>query len=353
MKKVPKTYKEAGVDISALRRIHEHFKKAYDIKEKKEAEFKPVLGIGHYAGVLEFGDHYFAFHVDGVGTKILIAQKMNYYETIGYDCVAMGVNDIICIGAKPVAFMDYLVIEKYNKKLINEIVHGISKAAEESNVYVIGGETAMMPEIIKGARTNYGFDLVGITFGYLRKEDLIDGSAIKKGDVIVGLESSGIHSNGYTLARKILLERYSLTEKIEGFESILGEELLRATRIYVKPILEAKEKCEIHGIAHITGGAFTKLLRLAKYKNFGFMLDNMPPMPPIFKLIMKEGDISATEMYRTFNCGIGMCVITPKEYAHDVIDIAEKHKIKAQIVGKVVDEYGVFVRYKGRKLVLI
>lgn len=350
-KSLPRTYKEAGVDIEAVKEVHKSFSEIFKVKGQ-ESEFKPLLQIGHYAGVLEFGEHCFALHVDGVGTKILVAQLMNYYEPIGYDCVAMGVNDIICIGAKPVAFLDYLAIEKVNKKIITQIAKGIQRAAEESGVYVLGGETAIMPEIIKGARKLIGFDLVGMTFGYLKKNELIDGSKIEKDDLIIGFESSGLHSNGYTLARKILLEKYSVTEKIPELGGILGEELLRPTRIYVKPILEAKKVAEIKGIAHITGGSFTKLLRLAKKKNIGFLLDKFPQMPPIFRLIMKVGKISITEMFRTFNCGIGMCVIASKKDADKIIGIAERHKIKASIIGRVIDKSGVYIKYKGRKLVI-
>ncbi|HLI45953.1 MAG TPA: phosphoribosylformylglycinamidine cyclo-ligase [Geobacterales bacterium] len=350
-KKLPRTYKEAGVDVEAVKKIHKEFGEIFRAKAEY-SEFRPLLQIGHYAGVLEFGDHCFALHVDGVGTKILVAQMMNYFEPIGYDCVAMGVNDIICIGAKPVAFLDYLAIEKVNKKVITQIAKGISKAAEESGVYVLGGETAIIPEIIKGARKQIGFDLVGMTFGYLRKEELIDGSKITKDDLIIGLESSGLHSNGYTLARKILLEKYSLTEKIPEINGILGEELLRPTRIYVKPLLQAKSEVPLKGVAHITGGSFTKLLRLAKNKKVGFLLDKFPPFPAIFKLIMKTGKISIAEMFRTFNCGIGMCIITDKKHAERALDIFRAHKIKASIIGRVVDTYGVFVKYKGRKLVI-
>jgi len=350
-KKLPRTYKEAGVDIEAVKKLHKEFGNIFKAKGEY-SEFKPLLQIGHYAGVLEFGEHCFALHVDGVGTKILVAQMMNYFEPIGYDCVAMGVNDIICIGAKPIAFLDYLAIEKVNKKVITQIAKGISKAAEESGVYVLGGETAIIPEIIKGARKQIGFDLVGMTFGYLRKNELIDGSKISKDDVIIGLESSGLHSNGYTLARKILLEKYSLTEKIPELNGILGEELLRPTKIYVKPILEAKSEIPIKGIAHITGGSFTKLLRLSKDKKIGFLLDKFPPFPAIFKLIMKTGKISISEMFRTFNCGIGMCVILEKKYAQRALDIFEDYKIRSYLIGRVVDSYGVFVKYKGRKLVI-
>lgn len=352
MRKLPKTYKEAGVDIEKIRKLHKAYSSVFGRMSVNVPEFKPVLQIGHYAGVLEFGEHLFAFHVDGVGTKILIAQMMNYYETIGQDVVAMGVNDIVCIGARPVAFMDYLAIEKPNKKMISELINGIRKAAEQSNVHVIAGETAVIPEMIKGAKKSHGFDIVGFTFGHLRKEDLIDGSRIQKNDIIIGLESNGLHSNGYTLVRKVLLEKYSLTEKIMELGGILGEELLKPTKIYSKCILEIIDKFQVNGLAHITGGGFTKLLRLSKSKDIGFSLEKFPPMPPIFKLIMKAGDISVSEMFKTFNCGIGFCIIADKALEGEIIEICEKHGIKAQTIGKVVNKRGVFVKYKGRKIVL-
>ncbi len=351
-KKLPRTYKEAGVDIEAVRKIH---KKLGEMLENKveESEFVPLLQIGHYAGVICHGEHCYALHVDGVGTKILVAQAMNYFEPIGYDCVAMGVNDIICVGAKPVAFLDYLAVEKVNKKLITQIAKGIKRAAEESGVYVIGGETAIMPEMIKGARKQVGFDLVGMTFGYLKRNEVIDGSKITTDDVIIGLESNGLHSNGYTLARKILLEKYSLTEKIPEIEGILGEELLRTTRIYVKPILELKSMIQIKGIAHITGGGFTKLMRLAKDRNIGFLLDKFPEFPPIFKLIMNVGRVPLIEMFRTFNCGIGMCIVIDKKNVNEAIDMFKKYNIQAKMIGRIIDKKGVFIKYKNKKLVII
>lgn len=351
-KKLPRTYKEAGVDIEAVRKIH---KKLGEMLENKveESEFVPLLQIGHYAGVICHGEHCYALHVDGVGTKILVAQAMNYFEPIGYDCVAMGVNDIICVGAKPVAFLDYLAVEKVNKKLITQIAKGIKRAAEESGVYVIGGETAIMPEMIKGARKQVGFDLVGMTFGYLKRNEIIDGSKITTDDVIIGLESNGLHSNGYTLARKILLEKYSLTEKIPEIEGILGEELLRTTRIYVKPILELKSMIQIKGIAHITGGGFTKLMRLAKDRNIGFLLDKFPEFPPIFKLIMNVGRVPLIEMFRTFNCGIGMCIVIDKKNVNEAIDMFKKYNIQAKMIGRIIDKKGVFIKYKNKKLVII
>jgi len=352
MKKLPKSYKEAGVDIEKIRMLHKVYRQTFGGINVKIPEFKPVLQIGHYAGVLEYGDDYFAFHVDGVGTKILVAQMMNYYETIGQDVVAMGVNDLVCIGAKPVAFMDYLAIEKPNKKMISEIINGIRKAAEQTNVHVIAGETAVIPEMIKGAKKLHGFDIVGFTFGHLKKDDLVDGSRIQKNDVIIGLESNGLHSNGYTLARKILLEKYSLTEKIPELGGILGEELLKPTRIYSNCILEITKNLQVNGLAHITGGGFTKLLRLSKSKDIGFSLEKFPLLPPIFKLIMKTGDISISEMFKTFNCGIGFCIIADKAIEEEILEICAKHNINAYAIGKVVNKRGVFVKYKGRKIVL-
>lgn len=352
MKKLPRTYKEAGVDLKEVREIHQRLGEIFENKIEKN-EFVPLLQIGHYAGIIAYGEHCFALHVDGVGTKILVSQAMNYFEPIGYDVVAMGVNDIVCVGAKPVAFLDYLAVEKINKKLITQIAKGIKKAAEESGVYVLGGETAIMPEIIKGAKKQIGFDLVGMTFGYLKRNELIDGSKINKDDVILGLESSGLHSNGYTLARKILLEKYSLTEKVPEIGGILGEELLRPTRIYVKPILELKSMIQIKGIAHITGGGFTKLMRLAKDREIGFLLDRFPDFPPIFKLIMNTARVSITEMFRTFNCGIGMCLVIDKRDVEKAIEVFEKYKIHAEVIGKIIDKRGVFVKYKSRKLEIV
>ena len=188
-------------------------------------------------------------HTDGVGTKVIIANMMKKFDTIGIDCVAMNVNDIICIGATPISFVDYIAANKNDQRIFKQIVSGLVRGAKKSSVPIVGGETAIMPDLISGK--GFGFDLAGMVVGMLSKKQMILGNKIKPNDVIIGVKSSGLHSNGYSLARKVL-SKYSLKQKFKGV-GILGDALLKPTEIYVKPVLEAIEKCSIHGLAHITG----------------------------------------------------------------------------------------------------
>lgn len=320
-----KSYSEAGIDISKVKSIQNR------INETIFAGKKGAL-IGHYAGIVNFAGRKLAIHTDGVGSKVLVAQEMEKYDTIGIDAIAMNVNDIICVGAKPIAGVDYLALAKEDEFLVSEIMKGLMKGAEESGIDIVGGETAILPEIITGGKRP--FDLAFTIIGELDSEP-ITGEAIKPGDVMIGLESSGLHSSGYTLARKVLAV------------GKWGKEMLTPTKIYVKPVLEIISKCKVSGIAHITGGAFSKLMRLNK--KCGFLLNNMPVQKPIFQELYKTVQ-DDREMHRTFNMGIGMCIILNKKYEADVIAIAKKHGISASIIGEIVLEAGVYLEKDGKKI---
>jgi len=327
------TYAKAGVDISKLKKTHKSI--ANSLKEtfsSRDGKFGKVLTeIGHYAGLIDIGDNKaLALHVDGVGTKVLIAQMLNKYDTIGIDCVAMCVNDLICMGAEPVALVDYLAVEKADENIINEIMKGLIKGANEADVAIVSGETAVMKDVITGVKGR-GFDLAAMCVGVVDKDKIITGEKMKIGDIVIGLESSGIHSNGLTLARKVLSSKYY-------------RELLKPTLIYVKPILKIVNNCEVHGLANITGGAFSKLMRIGEKAGVGFLLDNMPEIPEIFRIIQKKGNISDKEMYRTFNCGIGFCIVVPDNETEKVIDICKKYRINAKKIGKVVGEKDVKIK---------
>ena len=327
------TYAKAGVDISKLKKTHKCI--ADSLKEtflSREGKFGKVLTeIGHYAGLIDIGNNKaLALHVDGVGTKVLIAQFLNKFDSIGIDCVAMCVNDIICMGAEPVSLVDYLAVEKTNEKMINEIMKGLVEGARKADVAIVSGETAVMKDVITGVKGR-GFDLATMCVGVVNKDKIITEEKMKIGDVVIGLESSGIHSNGLTLARKVLSSKYY-------------KELLKPTLIYVKPILEVINNCEVHGLANITGGAFSKLMRIGEKARVGFFLDNMPEMSEIFRIIQKKGRISDREMYRTFNCGIGFCVVVPENESERVINICKKHEINAKKIGKVVGEKTVKIK---------
>jgi len=334
------TYKKAGVDVKKIKQSQNSIGKIIQTTHRLQKKVKVTQGFGHYAGIVEIpGKQLLATHTDGVGTKVVIANMLKKYDTIGIDCIAMNVNDVICVGATPISFVDYIAANKNDGKIFKKIVQGLSKGAKKAAVPIVGGETAIMPDLISGS--GFAFDLVGMVVGLLSKKEMILGNSIKKGDTIIGVKSSGIHSNGYTLARKVLLSKYLLKEKVRGMGRI-GEMLLTPTEIYVKPVLEALTKCKIHGLAHITGGSFTKLLRL---KKIGYDLNSMPKIPPIMQLIQDQG-VNANEMYKTFNMGIGFCVISPKSEESKIISIFKKHRIHSQQIGTIIDKKGVFVNSK-------
>lgn len=331
------TYKEAGVDISKIKQSQAAIGKMIESTHKLQKMAKITHGFGHYAGIVEIpGGKLLATHTDGVGTKVVIANLMKKYNTIGIDCVAMNVNDIICIGATPVSFVDYIAANKNDQVIFKKIVEGLVKGAKKSAMPIVGGETAIMPDVIAGK--GFSFDLAGMVVGLVSKKDIVLGNKISPGDVIIGAKSSGIHSNGYSLARKTLLSKYSVKDKVKGV-GVIGDALLMPTEIYVKPVLEIIQKCKVNGLAHITGGAFTKLMRL---KKIGYEIDSLPKMPPIMRLIEEQG-VKSEEMYKTFNMGVGFCIITPKDQATRIKAIFKKHKIITQEIGRVISKKGVFV----------
>ena len=318
------TYDKAGVNIRKIRSTQRNIGKI-------------TSGFGHYSGLITIGNNVLALHTDGVGTKILVAQQMKCFDTIGIDCIAMNVNDIICTGAQPFAFVDYIGLKKVNYELVKKIMKGLVSGAKKAKIAIVGGETAVVPELLAG-ETDEMFDLAGTALGMTQNKELILGNEIKIGDIILGLESSGLHSNGYTLARKVL-SKYSLDEIPEFITRSVGEELLIPTRIYVQPIMELikDRKITIHGLAHITGGAFTKLNRLNNKVRYN--LSQLSPPTGIFKQIQKDGIIDLREMYRTFNMGIGFCIILPKINVDKTVSIIEKYNIKVSQIG-VVDSKG-------------
>lgn len=349
------SYSDAGVDIKKIKETHKSI--ASLLKETfihRKGKFGEVLSeIGHYAGLIDIGNNnVLALHVDGVGTKLLVAQMMNKYDTIGVDCVAMCVNDIICLGAEPISLIDYLAIQEPNKEMVNEIMKGLVEGAKQADIAIIGGETATIPEIIKGYVKDKGFDLVGMCVGIVNKDKIITGEKIEAGDIVIGLESNGLHSNGYTLCRKVLFEKYTVNDKLHNLKITIGEELIRPTRIYVNPILEILKKgIEVHGLAHITGGAFTKLRRLKK--GIGYNLNNIPKPPTIFEVIKEAGNISYTEMYKVFNMGIGFCIIAPKEVSTEIVKSLQKYDIKTYEIGYATEDIDEKIRIQNENLDIV
>ncbi|HEX5905364.1 MAG TPA: phosphoribosylformylglycinamidine cyclo-ligase [Candidatus Nitrosocosmicus sp.] len=329
-------YSDVGIDVKKIKSIQALIGKSISSTHGLPIVGKVVSGFGHYAGIIQLGNNLITLHTDGVGSKIMIAQQMERYDTVGIDCIAMNVNDTICVGATPVGFLSYVALQKTNDNLLNEITKGLVKGAKMSKIAIVGGETAILPDIITGSKKGYNFDLAGMTLGLLKdKKKLKLGNMIKPGDIIIGLKSSGLHSNGYTLARKVLLEKHKLDDTPEFLKTTVGNELLRPTSIYTHLVLELLELFDkdIHGLAHITGGGFTKLKRLNPHVDY--ILDKMPPIYGIFKQIQLDGNVTSEEMYRTFNMGIGFCLIVSKNIANDVIKGLRHQRIGGKNIGTI------------------
>ena len=332
MKKM--TYAKSGVDIKKEEQAIKGILSS--IKTKRKGIGKP-LG-GHYAGMIEFGEYALVLCTDGVGSKVKIASELKKWDTVGIDCIAMNVNDALCIGAEPLAFVDYLAIDDPKPEITKEIGKGLEEGAKLSNISIIGGETASLPEIVSG------FDLAGTCLAFVKKNEIITGERITPGDVIVGLKSNGIHSNGYTLARKVI-ENSNLSYKNkfpDGFYpgKTIGEILLTPTRIYVKEIVELLKKVQVHGLAHITGGGLRNFPRLNK--NVKFVIDDPFEPQPVFKFLQKYGNIDDREMYQTFNMGMGFAVVVSEKNTDETIGTLKKFSsADVKVVGKVVKGKGI------------
>jgi phosphoribosylformylglycinamidine cyclo-ligase len=298
-------------------------------KTHMRSAYAPLPIYGHYAGFVDFGQHALAMHTDGVGTKVLVAQALRRFDTVGIDCVAMNANDVVCTGAEPVALVDYIALEREDDALVAALLKGLVEGANQAGCAIVGGETAIMPDVIKG-ENGTGFDLAATCLGVVEKAKIITGERMKPGDAVIALRSSGIHSNGLTLARKVL-----------GTDKAVLKELLTPTAIYVKPVLEAARRLDVRGIAHITGGAFSKASRITERAGVGMLLQ-MPKMPAIFSKIRDAG-VSNAEMYRTFNCGIGMLVAVPQSDARDAVRLLGD----AFVAGSVTKERGIAMATEG------
>ena len=349
------TYGGAGVDVPAIERSQRRIGRIIASTHGAAAEgggagARTEHGFGHYAGIVEVAGGRggrgprmrIATHTDGVGTKAMIASMMSRYDTIGIDCVAMNVNDIVCVGAEPVSFVDYIAAGSNDERIFADIARGLAAGARAAGVPIVGGETAVMPGMFGAAAGRGGgrfsFDLAGTAVGVVRGRPIM-GDAVRPGDVIVGAASSGLHSNGYTLARAALLGRgrYGMGDTVRGVGRI-GAALLRPTRIYARPALEIAAAGLAHGLAHITGGSFSKLSRL----NAGVMydLDALPRPPAIMRLIADQG-VDEAEMHRTFNMGIGFCAVAPPDSAGGIVEAFRRHRIRAAPVGTVKRGRGV------------
>jgi phosphoribosylformylglycinamidine cyclo-ligase len=324
------TYAKSGVDIdrksSAIKALVD------EIGYKRTGIGQNVRIPGLFASLIDFGDRYITLATDGVGSKLMIAEALDKWDTVGIDCIAMNVNDTICVNAEPTSFVDYIAIDKPNEDVTRDIGIGLQKGAELSNMEIVGGEIAVLPEIINGV------DLSGTCMGYVEKDRIITGDACREGDLIVSLRSSGIHSNGLTLARKVVESNgLSYKDKVSGLSKSIGEELLTPTEIYVRQVLEITSNHEVHGLVDITGGGLRNILRMRK--GLRYVISDPVKPAPIFKKIQELGQIEDKEIYQTLNMSMGFTIIAP---ADDAEEIASKYP-NADVVGRVEKGEGVLL----------
>jgi phosphoribosylformylglycinamidine cyclo-ligase len=334
-------YKQAGVDIEAGYEAVNRMKKHVQKTMRQEV----LGGLGGFGGMFDLSKFNYKEPVlvsgtDGVGTKLKLAFQMDRHDTIGIDAVAMCVNDIVVQGAEPLFFLDYLAVGKAVPERIEHIVKGVSEGCIQAGCSLIGGETAEMP----GMYPEDEYDIAGFAVGIADKSKLVTGQNIQAGDILLGISSNGIHSNGYSLVRKVLLEKGGLTldQHIDQLGHTLGEELLRPTKIYVKPILNVLKNFEINGMAHITGGGFIENIPRMLPEGIGAEIDyGSWPIQPIFDLLEEIGELKREEMFNIFNMGIGMVLAIKEENLHDIINLLEESDEKVFIIGRTITGEGV------------
>jgi len=339
------SYEDAGVkgQSEALSAVERHLRPTFSFPTNGEV----LTEFGHYASVIKLrSDLALALCTDGVGSKTIVASALNRYDTIAFDCVAMNVNDLLCVGARPLAMVDYLGVHTLDAGRADDLLGGLGAAAKEAGIAVPGGEVAQLPEVIGSDGRTQGdptaFDLVGTCVGTLHPDELILGRAVEPGDAIIGLASTGLHSNGYTLARRILLKDagMSLGGHVDGLGRTLGEELLEPTAIYVRAITALWDAgIETRGLSHITGDGYANLVRLEA--EVGYEFDALPEPQPVFGMIQQLGAIEDEEMFRVFNMGIGMVIITKPSEATRTLSVLESSGQVARRIGTVIDEPGV------------
>jgi phosphoribosylformylglycinamidine cyclo-ligase len=324
------TYKDSGVDITKGNQLIEK------IKPIAKSTLRPgvLAGLGGFGAMFEIPlDKYknpvLISGTDGVGTKLMVAKMLNKHDTIGIDLVAMCVNDLIVQGAEPLFFLDYYATGSLNQDVAISVISGIGEGCRQSGCSLIGGETAEMPGMYQGEE----YDLAGFCVGIVEKDNIIDGAKVSLGDHIIALGSSGPHSNGYSLIRKVLEKTKPTSNQLKS--------LIEPTKIYVKSILSLVKNLPVHAISHITGGGLLENIPRVMPEHLTAKLDaNSWELPEIFQWLQREGNIEITEMYRVLNCGVGMIVIVPKEYAKEAIKILNTGGEKAWLIGEVINSKG-------------
>lgn len=335
MESYSNTYKAAGVDVTAGY-------KAVELMKKHVARTTipgVVSGLGGFGGLFELQTAGMArptlvSGTDGVGTKLKIAFLMDKHDTVGIDCVAMCANDVVCCGAKPLFFLDYVAVGKNVPEKVAAIVSGVAEGCVQAGCALIGGETAEMP----GFYPVDEYDLAGFCVGMVDQDHMIDGSQLKEGDALIGLQSSGVHSNGYSLVRRVFgVDEKTVAQYMPELGQTLGEALLTPTKIYVKPLLAVWEQCGVHAVSHITGGGFYENIPRMLQKSFKARVEKSKvPVLPIFELLQKTGNIPEHDMFNTFNMGIGMCMAVPAEKADEAVRVLENCGEQPHIIGEIV-----------------
>jgi phosphoribosylformylglycinamidine cyclo-ligase len=297
---------------------------------------RAALESGHYANVMRIDDRLgLALSCDSVGSKVIVCEQLGRYDTIGIDLFGMNANDVICVGADPIALLDYIAVEEANPEVLEQIGVGLRAGAEQAGVEIPGGELAVLPDVVRGHPSPRGFDLVGFCVGLVELDAIITGDRIEPGDVVIGLPSSGIHSNGLSLARSVLQD---LDEQVG--DSTVGDLLLEPTVLYVEAIRELlASDAEVRGLAHITGDGFLNLLRLEA--DAGFRVDAPLPVSPVFELIAERGGVEAAELYEVFNMGCGFCVVVPRGDADGAVELLAAHHPGSAVIGQATTATGV------------
>lgn len=344
-------YKSAGVDPgkkeSSLKKLLEYVNATFDYNR-----CKPLLPIGYFANVLDLRplgvNIGIAFSTDGVGTKLLVAEAMKKYDTVGIDCVAMNVNDLLCVGATPISMVDYIAVNTADPAILAELGKGLDDGCKTAGVNLPGGEIAQVAELLAPPRqSGISFDMVGTAIGTVDPSRLIVGQELRQGDRIVGLESTGLHSNGYSLARKIMFDVAGL--RVDSYRKELGctvgEEMIKPTRIYVKEVVEMMKNLPIKGLFHITGDGLFNLTRTRK--PVGYVIEKFPTPPPIFGLLQNVGSVPWEEMFRVFNMGIGFVVAVPDESG-----VVKQVQAAASAAGYKAHELGYVTEDPERKIIL-
>ena len=301
------------------------------------------IAPGHYANVLEVAPNLgIALSTDGVGSKVIVAEQTGRFDTVGIDCIAMNVNDVVCVGAEPIAVLDYLAVEEADPDMLRAIAVGLKTGAEAAGVEIPGGELAQLPDLIRGHPSPHGFDLTGACVGTVALDALVTGTACAPGDAVIGLPSSGVHSNGLTLARRALLDDGGLglaarPPELDG--ASVADALLEPTVIYVRAILALlASEVPVHGLAHITGDGLLNLLRLEA--PVGYEIDAPLPVPGVFELVRRLGSVPEAEMYEVFNMGCGFCCVVPEAHADEAVALLRERHPGTAVIGRVTDRAG-------------